>query len=794
MAFTLRIPAHLLRRALAGTITAAGAGIAYHNGVRPDDISHGLESIPTILKASGITQLKVADIYKLLTSRDPSSISNSLALQLGSDPQVVDYLWSTFEHSDISLLPSVVHVLNAESDILTSQLLSRAPTLELFHRFLAKEPCVPRLSIVEFDARFHNPPLNDPDALVACCKRGDELVPWELLFFVITHATSIRAQIGRDDVLTILETCINNVLVDLVKNRHLLLQLIDSYYDYFIDAERVKILLPILIRLLRSNGILNSPDGPLIISICMKLIQAVPNLDMQSSSILPTLIELSSTTQAHKLAVLKLVLALKTSSPKMKISPSDEWITEYFNHPITSVDKQTLLELITCSLPSDESAVEDFLSACVGALERQLKVTDYESTQKKIAVESSRDRPIVDTDLYAFHEEEESDEPIPASNTPDSLIERLGILSEFARRNQDVVCAEFLTCVVFPLLVTLGTENTWKVLANISTLGRMVSLTSRDKMMKFSTELKRPLKIDSSSSFLASSRAELARLDHNLRCLPIRSAPLLVDSLLPLDHNQTPLDPDFDIIFVHGLRGGLKTWRYDGNDATNLWPAECLGPSFPRARLLAFTFDAPLWFATHKQHYSEIEVAKNFSEMSESLRDALKDAGVGVGRKVIFVCFSMGGLVVKRTLVDDESLRSNTEGVVFFATPHLGSPIADYAHYTPFVTGSLVSSFVADLSRKSKQVLTLHDSFIECSQNIPTLSVCETAQTDLGAGLKGMIVPIDSCSACGKRPGSEVIEAEPGTDHEQVSKIKPDLMEKDPRVVALIKFIHSIRE
>jgi hypothetical protein len=180
--------------------------------------------------------------------------------------------------------------------------------------------------------------------------------------------------------------------------------------------------------------------------------------------------------------------------------------------------------------------------------------------------------------------------------------------------------------------------------------------------------------------------------------------------------------------------------------------------------------------------------------MSESLRDALKHAGVGNGRKVIFVCFSMGGLVVKRALVDDDSLRDNTEGVVFFGTPHLGSPIADYAHYTPFVTGSLVSSFVADLSRKSKQVLTLHDSFLECSEKIPSLSICETAQTDLGAGLKGMIVPLDSCSACGNRPGNFVLEATPGTDHEQVSKINPDLTEKDNRVVALINFIHSIRE
>ena len=788
MAFTLKIPAHILRRTLAGTITAAGAGIAYHNGTTFEDISRGFESFPTILKASGITQLKVADIYKLLTSRDPSSISNSLALQLASDPQIVDYLWSTYEHSDISLLPSVVHVLNSQDELLTAQLLSRAPSLDLLHKLIGKESHGSWFSCFEFDARFQNPPLHDPESLVACCKGGDELVPSELLFFVLTHSSSIRSHLSREDVLSILETCINNVLVDLVRYRKLLLRLIDSYYDYFMDSERVKILLPILIRLLRSNGVLNSPDGPLIMTTCTKLISAVPNLDMQSSSILPSLIDLSENASSdNKQLVLRLILALKQSSPKMKIPSPDSWINDYFTS--SAVDERTLLDLIACSLPTDESEIHSVLATCVSCLERRLQLTDYESTQKKIAVVSTRDRPIVDTDLYAFHEEEgESDEPpIPSSNTLESLIERLGILSEIARRNQDSVAGEFFTSVVFSLLISLGTENTWKVLANISSLGKMVSLVSRDRMTKLSQDLKRP-------ESTVSSRAELARLDHNIKCLPIKSAPLLVDSLLPLDDSNTPLDPDFDIIFVHGLRGGLKTWRYEGEESGRLWPAECLGPSFPGARLLAFTFDAPLWFATHKQHYSEVEVAKNFAEMSESLRDALRDAGVGNGRKVIFVCFSMGGLVVKRALVDDESLRDNTEGVVFFGTPHLGSPIADYAHYTPFVTGSLVSSFVADLSRKSKQVLTLHDSFIECSEKIPSLSICETAQTDLGAGLKGMIVPLDSCSACGNRPGNFVLEAAPGTDHEQVSKINPDLTEKDPRVVALINFIHSIRE
>ena len=796
MAFTLRIPSHIIRRIVAGTITAGSAGFAYQNGVRPEDISHAFDSGTAILKASGITQLKLADIYKLLTWKDSTSISDAVALQLASDPQIVDYLWSTFEHSDISLLPSIVHIVSAQDDLATAQLLARAPSLELLQKLCLKESTNSPLSVPEFDPRFRNPPLQNPEHLVVLCKQNEDVVPSHLLFFVLTHHPPITTQLSREDVQTILETCINNVLVDLVKFKHLLLQLVDNYYDYFTDAERAKILLPILIRLLRSPGILASPEGPLIIEKCTKLISSVQNLDMQSSSILPSLIELansSSNDSDRRYMILRLVLALKRSSPKMKIISPEIWIDEFF-----AKNSIILLDLISVSLSDlTEPTIHSILSTSVANLERKLQVTDYESNRKKKAVESSRDRPIVDTDLYAFHDEEEEDREsvdIDQSNTSmESLVERLGILAEITRTNRDTVCAEFLARVVYPLLIEseeTSAVSKWRVLANISTLGRMVSTDSRNEMIE------KGRNVECCPSKIFSSKAEMARLKHNLRCLPIRSAPLLVDSLLPLDETNTPLDPEFDIVFVHGLRGGLKTWRFEGDESTpRLWPAECLRPTFPKARLLAFTFDAPLWYATHKQHYSEIEVAKNFAEMSQSLRDALRDAGVGRdNRKVLFVCFSMGGLVVKRALVDDELLRSNTEGVVFFATPHLGSPIADYAHYTPFVAGSLVSSFVADLSRKSKQILSLHDAFLECGKDLPTLSVCETAQTDLGAGLKGMIVPLDSCGACGNRPGSFVIEAKAGTDHEQVSKISPELVEKDPRVVALINFILSIRK
>ena len=100
-----------------------------------------------------------------------------------------------------------------------------------------------------------------------------------------------------------------------------------------------------------------------------------------------------------------------------------------------------------------------------------------------------------------------------------------------------------------------------------------------------------------------------------------------------------------------------------------------------------------------------------------------------------------------------------------------------------------MSPFVADLSRKSKQVALLHESFTELCGRIPSPSVCESAPSDLGAGLKSFVVPFESCSAC---KSGKVITAGEGIDHEAVSKIRPELGIKDPRVAAILEFLNSV--
>ena len=57
----------------------------------------------------------------------------------------------------------------------------------------------------------------------------------------------------------------------------------------------------------------------------------------------------------------------------------------------------------------------------------------------------------------------------------------------------------------------------------------------------------------------------------------------------------------------------------------------------------------------------------------------LIEAGVG-DRPTVFVCYSMGGLVLKKILQTIPSLQKSTKGVVFLATPHHGSPTAQLSN------------------------------------------------------------------------------------------------------------------
>ncbi|KAF8355771.1 hypothetical protein PRIPAC_97394 [Pristionchus pacificus] len=215
----------------------------------------------------------------------------------------------------------------------------------------------------------------------------------------------------------------------------------------------------------------------------------------------------------------------------------------------------------------------------------------------------------------------------------------------------------------------------------------------------------------------------------------------LIQYSLPSDVYELYLsmgEPVIDVVLIHGLRGSVNyTWRqkdyFHNKTLTECWPKDWLprdiadpiriiGIEYP-SYLLAFT-----------------GTMESLQSRSDRFADQLERAGVG-SRPVVFICHSMGGLLAKKLVLDWLQLRGQTVGILFIATPHKGSPIADAWGYDFIPTSEDVR-----LLRQSNELnKKLDRDFSSIHDSIPIItSMVETKASNLGVGTKGIVVPRES--------------------------------------------------
>ncbi len=133
-----------------------------------------------------------------------------------------------------------------------------------------------------------------------------------------------------------------------------------------------------------------------------------------------------------------------------------------------------------------------------------------------------------------------------------------------------------------------------------------------------------------------------------------------------------------DVVFVHGLGGDkLSTWQSTAS-SDSFWPA-WLGDDLPDVAVYSLGYDAsPLaWLGN----------AMPLSDRATNMLASLVAEELGA-RPLIWVCHSLGGLVVKKILQHAaiqnqpswKCFVENTRAVVFLSTPHAGSRVADYVN------------------------------------------------------------------------------------------------------------------
>lgn len=138
-----------------------------------------------------------------------------------------------------------------------------------------------------------------------------------------------------------------------------------------------------------------------------------------------------------------------------------------------------------------------------------------------------------------------------------------------------------------------------------------------------------------------------------------------------------------DIVFIHGLDGDAKkTWNYKDKKGEIFWPNWLIG-HFPLLQI--WTLDHPSKMFASLTKGDEMD----FFKRTVAILDYLISNDIGL-RPLIFVCHSLGGVLTKALLrksqdTDVEEYKGiieNTLGVVFLATPHSGTSLANYANFT----------------------------------------------------------------------------------------------------------------
>ncbi|CAH0051070.1 unnamed protein product [Clonostachys solani] len=212
---------------------------------------------------------------------------------------------------------------------------------------------------------------------------------------------------------------------------------------------------------------------------------------------------------------------------------------------------------------------------------------------------------------------------------------------------------------------------------------------------------------------------------------------------------QPPLAA-LDIVFVHGLGGhSHNTWTKN-HDPSLFWPAKWLPlePDIGIARIMTFGYNAN-WRGSTKNISTIIDFAKDLLFELRFARDPSgNDLNIG-SRPIVFVVHSMGGLVVKKAYllgIHDDTYKAIVESisaVIFLATPHRGTHLAETLSHILSATFQSSKSFISDLNKGSFAIEDINEQFRHFAPKLSIWSFYETLATSIGPS-KIMVLEKDS--------------------------------------------------
>jgi pimeloyl-ACP methyl ester carboxylesterase len=157
---------------------------------------------------------------------------------------------------------------------------------------------------------------------------------------------------------------------------------------------------------------------------------------------------------------------------------------------------------------------------------------------------------------------------------------------------------------------------------------------------------------------------------------------------IPIGRNE---ETKANIVFIHGLGGdSLLTWHYHERkhllwDEHNFWPG-WLADALPGFKVWLFGYDSKKFFLEKGHDNHRYDIARNLLGYLRARQLEQKP--------LWFVSHSLGGLVVKQMLRvakdGDLPILEQVKGVVFLATPHLGSDLAKSGNILSIISLNLL--------------------------------------------------------------------------------------------------------
>ncbi|KAF7856377.1 hypothetical protein EAF04_009905 [Stromatinia cepivora] len=261
-----------------------------------------------------------------------------------------------------------------------------------------------------------------------------------------------------------------------------------------------------------------------------------------------------------------------------------------------------------------------------------------------------------------------------------------------------------------------------------------------------------------------------------------------------LSNGEEPLYR-IDVVALHGIKGdAFKTWTEKREDnKKNFWLRDQLPVELPGARIFSYGYDANVLFSRGTGTIEDFARTLLVDLMRERKGDSNQK------RRIIFICHSMGGIVLKKALitaVDNSTYRNifdSTSAILFLATPHMGSDetklplsIANVANGILSLpmrfSGRVRDDLIMPLARDSSILREIQQTFKE-KKLYEGLMIASFQEQVICTGLKGLVV--DKESALLHIPNERAVPM--NRDHRNICRFSGPESKSYQRVCGILK-------